>query len=54
MLKATLQIGLVRYLLLKKLKNTVSRAYIISDYSSEEIVGTFYQTKIAKYKPNGV
>ena len=35
--------GLKKFLLLKKLKYTVPWTYIISDFKSEEIAGTFYE-----------
>ena len=46
MLKATPQIGLKRYLLLKKVKNTVPWTYIINDLNGEEITGTFYEKEL--------
>ena len=48
MLKATLQIGLKKYLLLKKVKNTVPWTYVINDLNGEEMIGTFYEKKIEK------
>ena len=44
MQKATFQIGLEKFLWLKKVKNTVPWTYIIS----EEIVGAFYQQELQK------
>ena len=35
---------------IKKAKNTLSWTYITSDLNGEEIVGTFYEKKIAKNK----
>ena len=43
-LKATLQIGLKKYLLLKKLKITC----VINDLNGEEITGTFYEKELQK------
>ena len=37
-LKAMLQIGLKKFFVIKKIKNTV-----INDLSGEEIIGTFYE-----------
>ena len=48
MLKATLQICLKKYLLLKKVKNTVPWTYVINDLNSEEITGTFYEKELQK------
>ena len=48
MLKATLQIGLKKYLLLKKVKNTVPWTYVINDLNGEEMIGTFYEKKLEK------
>ena len=48
MLKATLQIGLKKYLLLKKLKNTVPWTYVINDLNDKEITGTFYEKELQK------
>ena len=33
---------------LKKIKNTVSRTYVINDLNGEEIVGTFYEKGLHK------
>ena len=33
---------------LKKIKNTVSRTYVINDLNGEEIVGTFYEKGLQK------
>ena len=46
MLKATLQIGLKKYLSLKKIKNTVPWTYVINDLNGDEIVGTFYEKEL--------
>ena len=48
MLKATLQIDLKKYLLLKKLKNTIPWTYVINDLNGEEIIGTFYEKELQK------
>ena len=34
--------------MIKKVKNTVPRAYVISDLKNEEIVGTFYEKELQK------
>ena len=34
--------------MIKKVKNTVTRTYVISDVISEDIVGTFYKRKLQK------
>ena len=41
--KATFQIGLK-----KKVKNTVSQIYVISDLNDEEIIETFYEKGLQK------
>ena len=33
--------------MIKKVKNTVSWTYVISDLNGEEIAGTFYEKRIA-------
>ena len=43
-----LQIDLKKFLWLNKLKNTVPRAYVISDLKGEKIVGTFYKNQLQK------
>ena len=48
MLKATLQIGLKKYLLLKKVKNNVPWTYVVNDLNGEEIIGTFYEKELPK------
>ena len=35
-------------LVIKEVKNTVSWTYVINDLNSEEIIGTFYETKLQK------
>ena len=37
-----------RYLLLKKIINTVPRTYVINDLNDEEIIGTFYEKELQK------
>ena len=34
--------------MIKKVKNTVLRTYIINDLNGEEIFGTFYENKLQK------
>ena len=46
MLKAILQIGLKKFLRLKKL--TVSWTYIINDLNNEQITGTFYENELQR------
>ena len=49
--KATLQIGLKKFLWLKILKiakNTVPWTYVINNFKWEEIVGTFYENELQK------
>ena len=48
MLKATLQIGLKKYFVIKKVKNTVPWTYVINDLNGEEIMGTFYEKELQK------
>ena len=43
--KATLQIRLKKYLLLK---NTVTWTYVINDLNGEEIMGIFYEKELHK------
>ena len=42
LLKVMHLIGAKKFLLLKKIKNTVPWTYVISDLNREEIVGSFY------------
>ena len=42
------QIGLKKFLWLKKVKSTVPWTYVIGDLKSEEIVGTFYEKELWK------
>ena len=44
----TLQIGLKKFLKLKKVKNTVPWTYVITDLNGEEIVGRFYKKELQK------
>ena len=37
-----------KYLLLKKLKNTIPWTYVINDLNGEEIIGTFYEKELQK------
>ena len=37
-----------KYLLIKKVENTVSWTYAISDFQGEEIVGMFYEKELQK------
>ena len=37
-----------KYLLLKKLKNTIPWIYVINDLNGEEIIGTFYEKELQK------
>ena len=48
MLRATLQIGLKKYFLLKKVKNTVPWTYVINDLNHEEITGIFFEKELQK------
>ena len=41
-------IGVKKFLLLKKIKNTVPWTYVISDLNGEEIVGSFYEQELQK------
>ena len=36
------------FFVIKKVKNTVSWTYVINDLNDQEIVGTFYETKLQK------
>ena len=47
MQKVTLQIGLKKFLWLKKLK-ILCLGYVINDLNGEEIVGTFYEKELKK------
>ena len=42
------QIGLKKFLLLKKVKILFCGKYVISDLKGEEIVGTFYEKEVKK------
>ena len=48
--KPMLQIGLKKFLWLKKVKNTVLQIYVTSDLKGEDIVGTFYKKEFKKKK----
>ena len=48
MLKDTHQLGLKKFLWLKKVKNTVPWEYVIIDLNDEEIHGTFYEKELQK------
>ena len=39
--KSLFQIGLKKFFVIKKVKNTVSWTYITSDLNGEKIIGTF-------------
>ena len=40
--------GVNKFLLLKKIKNTVPWTYVISDLNGKEIVGSFYEKELQK------
>ena len=44
----TFQIGLKKFLWLKKVKNTLLWTYVIIDIYREEVVGTFYKKELKK------
>ena len=46
--KAMLENSLKKFFVIKKVKNIVPWAYIISDLNGEEIVGTFYEKELQK------
>ena len=46
MVKDTHKIGLKKFLLLKKVENTVPWTYVINGLNGEEIIGTFYEKEI--------
>ena len=48
MLKATLQIGLKKYLLLKKVKNTVPWTYVIDDLTVKKLQEHFNEKELQK------
>ena len=50
--KVTLQIGLMKFLWLQKVKNSKPWTYVIEDLNGEVIFGTFYEKRIAKDKSN--
>ena len=46
--KAMLENSLKKFFVIKKVKNIVPWAYIISDLNGEEIVRTFYEKELQK------
>ena len=42
------QIGLMKFLRLTKVENTLQGTYVISDITRKEIVGTFYEKELQK------
>ena len=48
MLKDTCQIGLKRFFIISKIKNTVPWTYVINDLNGEEIIGTFSEKALQK------
>ena len=44
----TLQIGLKKFFLIKKIKSTVLWTYVINDIIGEEVIGTFYENELQK------
>ena len=46
--KFTLQIGLKKVLVVKKVKKTVPWTYVINNFKVEEIVGTFYKNELQR------
>ena len=48
MLKGICLIGVKKYLLLKKVKNTAPWNYVINDLNDEEIIGTLYEKELQK------
>ena len=48
LLNDTCQIGLKKFFLVKKVKNTVLWIYVINDLIGEEIIGTFYVKELQK------
>ena len=46
MLNDTHQIGLKNFFVIKKVKNTFPRTYVINDLNGEEIIGTFYEKEL--------
>ena len=45
---ATYQIGLEKFFVIKKVKNTVTWTYVINDLNDEKIIGTFYEKELQK------
>ena len=48
MQKDTHQIGLKKFFVANKIKNTVSSTYVINDLNGEEITGIFYEKELQK------
>ena len=46
--KFILQIGLKKFLVIKKVKNAAPWTYVINDLNGEEPVGTFYDEELQK------
>ena len=46
------QIGLKKFLVIKKVKNTVPWTYVISDLKGKETGGTFYKKEFEKTNQN--
>ena len=46
--KVTLQIGLKKIFVIKRVKNTAPWAYVINDLNGEEIGGILYENKFQK------
>ena len=44
----TYQIGLEKFFVIKKVKNTVTWTYVINDLNDEKIIGTFYEKELQK------
>ena len=40
--------------IIKKVKNTIPRTYVIYDLNGEEILGTFYEKELQKNKPRRI
>ena len=48
LLKDTHQIGLKKFFVVSKIKNTVPWTYVINDLNGEEIIGIFYEKELQK------
>ena len=46
--KVTLQIDVKNFFVIKKVHNAIPWKYVIENFNGQEIIGTFYQKKIAK------